>query len=131
MEGWRSSSVVKSIGCSSRGPGFNSQYPTWLLKIVLNYSSRGFIILGMRVVHISALRQNIHTCKMKILKMYTANETSCFLYKINQLSNCINGQLDTDKVVSLDLAAHIKTHFFSQNIRLWDIHSCYSQSTQI
>jgi hypothetical protein len=26
-EGWRDSSVVKSTGCSSRGPEFNSQQP--------------------------------------------------------------------------------------------------------
>jgi hypothetical protein len=25
--GWRDSSVVKSTGCSSRGPGFSSQHP--------------------------------------------------------------------------------------------------------
>jgi hypothetical protein len=26
-KGWRDGSVIKSIGCSSRGPEFNSQYP--------------------------------------------------------------------------------------------------------
>jgi hypothetical protein len=27
MRGWRDGSVVKSTGCSSKGPRFNSQYP--------------------------------------------------------------------------------------------------------
>jgi hypothetical protein len=26
LEGWRDGSVMKSTGCSSRGPGFNSQH---------------------------------------------------------------------------------------------------------
>jgi hypothetical protein len=35
-QGWRAGSVVKSTDCSSRGPEFNSQQPTWWLTTICN-----------------------------------------------------------------------------------------------
>lgn len=62
--------------------------------------------------------------------MCTANELFIFCAEHANLETVLTDQLDTNRVVSSDLVAPIK-FFFSQNIRLWDMNSCFSQTTQI
>jgi hypothetical protein len=51
----RDGSVVESTGCSSRGPGFNSQDATWGIIAAYNFCSRGSDILIQ--IHTQAKQQ--------------------------------------------------------------------------
>ena len=49
--GWRDGSVVKSTGCSSRGPGFSSQHPHGSLQLFVTPISDTFTQTNMQAKH--------------------------------------------------------------------------------
>lgn len=94
--GWRNGSVVKSPGCSCRGPGFNYQHPhgaAQLSEIPVPWDPMSSSSLNghcMHMVHRHTCRQNTYTHKIKmktkqsiLSKSHYHLLTSSLLWKTN------------------------------------------------
>jgi hypothetical protein len=79
-EGWRGGLAVKNIGCLSRGPEFNFQYP---------HSSSQLLVTPVPRDSTPSHRHTPRHIKLKInyLKVYVLSTWTCFLYyKVENLS---------------------------------------------
>lgn len=77
LRGWKDSSAVKSVDCSSRGSWFNSQHPQGSSQPSLTPVLGGLTPLleplenrGMLVVHRHMCMQNTYNHKIKIHKYF-------------------------------------------------------------